>query len=107
MGRKIKNIGRFTEKVDVIYVTGETETDLGAAIKTVETKTIYANAEELDDIAMIQFGMNLMDKAVTFTMRNEIDGRVEHISWNDDEYYPVRVKGDKKSRFLIITARAK
>jgi hypothetical protein len=103
----MKNIGKFTEWVRVTYITGEATTELGGVVKTMGTYDIYADVQMLDDRRLLEFGMNVMDKAATFTMRNEIPGRPEFISWDEGDYYVIYVKGDKKDRFLEVTAKAR
>ncbi len=107
MGRKIKNVGKFTEWVTVTYITGETTTELGGVVKSMGTYDIYSDVQMLDERRLLEFGMNVMDKAATFTMRNEIPGRPEIITWDTSDYYVIYFKGDKKSRFVEVTAKAR
>jgi head-tail adaptor len=106
MGSEI-NIGKFTERITVWWIEGETTTELGAVVKAVDSKELFADARQLRADEKLEMGMSVQAYACMFTFRDEVPHRVSKIDFQGREFNVVTVDQDKKSRFLIIRAVAK
>ena len=99
------NIGKFTERVTVNYITSETATDMGGRVQNTASVDLMADVKQESAERKARLGANVDDDTFVFTMRNEVPGRVYNLFWEGEKFNVVGPVSDKKERFLVIRAK--
>ena len=87
------------------YITSETATDMGGRVKNTASINLMADVKQESSERKARLGVKVDDDTYTFTMRNEIPGRVFNLFWEGEKFNVIGPVTDKKERFLVLRAK--